>query len=103
FILRDSGAKALVVHADLLAQIQPPTGLPIVTVEPGWTEWRDAHEPWRGAPRTPRGNMPYTSGTTGRPKGVRRKPATDKERALAVELYRTLLGLEPGMRAMVSA
>ena len=103
FILRDSGAKALVVHADLLAQIQPPTGLPIVTVEPGWTEWRDAHEPWRGAPRTPRGNMPYTSGTTGRPKGVRRKPATDKERALAMELYRTLLGLEPGMRAMVSA
>ena len=37
FILRDSGAKALAVHADLLAQIEAglPIGLPIVTVEPG--------------------------------------------------------------------
>jgi len=105
FILRDSGAKALVVHADLIPQIEAglPPGLPLVTVEPGWSAWRDSHEPWRGAPRTPRGNMAYTSGTSGRPKGVRRKPATERERALAMDLYRTLLGLEPGMRAMVSA
>jgi long-chain acyl-CoA synthetase len=105
FILRDSGARALVVHAEFLPQIADglPAGLPIVTVEPGWSEWRDAHEPWRGAPRTPRGNMPYTSGTTGRPKGVRRMAPTEKQRALALAIYRTLLGLEPGMRAFVSA
>ena len=105
FILRDSGAKALAVHAEFLPQIETglPRGVPIVTAEPGWSEWRDAHAPWRGTPRTPRGNMPYTSGTTGRPKGVRRMPATDKERSLALEIYRTLLGLEPGMRAFVSA
>ena len=105
FILRDSGARALAVHADLLAQIEAglPIGFPIVTVEPGWSEWRDAQEPWRGAPRTPRGNMPYTSGTTGRPKGVRRVPATEQQRALAMALYRTALGIEPGMRALVSA
>src|SRR5437763_8050188 len=105
FILRDSGARALVVHAEFLPQIEAalPAGLPIVAVEPGWSAWRDAHAPWHGAPRTPRGNMPYTSGTTGRPKGVRRGAPTDKERALALELYRTLLGLEPGMRAFVSA
>ena len=105
FILRDSGAKALALHAEFLPQIEAglPKGLPIVTSEPGWSEWRDAHAPWRGTPRTPRGNMPYTSGTTGRPKGVRRMPPTEKERALALELYRTLLGLEPGMRAFVSA
>ena len=105
FILRDSGARALVVHADLLAQIEAglPSGLPIVTVEPGWSAWRDAHEPWHGAPRPPRANMPYTSGTTGRPKGVRRAPPTEKQRALALALYRTVLGLEPGMRAFVSA
>ncbi len=105
FILRDSGAKALVVHADLLAQIEAglPSGLPIVTVEPGWSAWRDAHQPWHGAPRSPRGNMPYTSGTTGRPKGVRRAPATEQQRALALALYKTVLGLEPEMRALVSA
>jgi long-chain acyl-CoA synthetase len=105
FILRDSGARALIVHADLIPQIEAglPPGLPILTVEPGWSAWRDAHEPWRGAPRTPRGNMAYTSGTSGRPKGVRRNPATEKERALALEMYCTLLGLEPGMRAMVAA
>ncbi len=105
FILRDSGAKALVVHAEFLPQIEAalPAGPPIVTVEPGWSAWRDAHEPWRGAPRTPRGNMPYTSGTTGRPKGVRRVAATDQQRALALAIYRTLLGLEADMRAFVSA
>ena len=105
FILRDSGAKALALHAEFLPQIEAglPKGLPIVTAEPGWSEWRGAHAPWHGAPRTPRGNMPYTSGTTGRPKGVRRMAPTEKERALALELYRTLLGLEPGMRAFVSA
>jgi long-chain acyl-CoA synthetase len=105
FILRDSGAKALVAHADLLAQIAAglPGGLPIVTVEPGWSAWRDAHQPWNGAPRSPRGNMPYTSGTTGRPKGVRRAPATDQQRALALALYQTVLGLAPAMRALVSA
>ena len=105
FILRDSGARALVVKSEFLPQIEAglPAGLPIVAVEPGWSAWRDAHAPWRGAPRTPRGNMPYTSGTTGQPKGVRRIVATPRERTLALELYTKALGLEPGMRAMVSA
>src|SRR5436190_17738429 len=51
----------------------------------------------------PRGNMPYTSGTTGRPKGVRRQPASEAQRSLAQALYRTALGIEPGTRALVSA
>jgi long-chain acyl-CoA synthetase len=105
FILRDSGAKALVVQAALLEQITAgvPSGLPLVAVEPGWSAWRDAHQAWSGAPRTPRGNMPYTSGTTGRPKGVRRAPASEAQRALAATLYRQALGIEPGMRALLCA
>ena len=102
FILRDSGARLLASRPDLLAEIQAgiPAGLPVIA---DWAAWLAAQAPWTGTPRTPRGNMPYTSGTTGRPKGVRRTPATDGERKLAAELYRVALGIEPGMRALVSA
>ena len=102
FILRDSGAKLLVADAALLPQVQ--AGLPAaLRVASDWKSWREAHAPWTGPARAPRGNMPYTSGTTGRPKGVLRKPASDTERKLALELYRTALGLDPAMRSLLSA
>jgi long-chain acyl-CoA synthetase len=102
YILRDSGARVLVADPALLAQIR--SGVPPgITVIEDWATWRDAHPPWTGAPRTPRGNMPYTSGTTGRPKGVRRTPATEEQRSLAAELFKTVLGIRPDMRALVSA
>ena len=102
FILRDSGAKVLVADPALLAQIG--SGVPSgVTVIEHWATWRDAQPPWTGTPLAPRGNLPYTSGTTGRPKGVRRVPATEAQRGLAAELYRTVLGIRPDMRALVSA
>ncbi|HSD44628.1 MAG TPA: AMP-binding protein [Burkholderiales bacterium] len=102
FILRDSGAKVLVASPVLLAQIGGAVP-PGVTVIDDWAGWRDAHAPWTGAPRPPRGNMPYTSGTTGRPKGVRRAPTTEAQRRLAAELYKTVLGIRPDMRALVAA
>lgn len=98
YILRDSGAKVLVVNAALTPQIK--TAIPVID---DWANWRETQAPWPGTPRTPRGNMPYTSGTTGRPKGVRRAPATDEQRKLAMEIYRAALGIEPGMRALLSA
>jgi len=97
-ILRDSGARALAIDPDLRAQIASgiPEGMAVID---SWPRWRDTHAPWTGPARTPRGNMPYTSGTTGRPKGVRREPATEAERAVALETFRVIMGLEPGMRA----
>jgi long-chain acyl-CoA synthetase len=51
--------------------------------------------------------MPYTSGTTGRPKGVRRIPPRPEDSARIAALTREVLakgyGIEPGMRALVSA
>ena len=98
YILADSGAKALVAHADLwpgIASAVPrevtvlivPTPDEIaaaygidsgMTRLPGqadvWEEWVERH-PSRSEPPPPaRGAMIYTSGTTGQPKGVRRNP-----------------------------
>jgi long-chain acyl-CoA synthetase len=99
FILRDSGAKLLVAEPELLSQIGG-AAVPVVT---DWDKWRDCHAPWSAPARTPRGNMAYTSGTSGRPKGVRRVPATQRQRTLAAKLYAQALGVEAGMRAFVSA
>ena len=102
YLMRDSGAKVLVSRPDLLEQIAGavPPGMKVVSDA---ARWRDEHAPWRGAPRQPRGNLPYTSGTTGRPKGVLRNVATEAERARTAEVYRVALGLEPGMRCLLSA
>ena len=103
WILRDSGAKVLVTDAALRAQIEGgiPEGVAVVT-DHSWP-----HPAWSGAPRTPRSSMPYTSGTTGRAKGVRRllpppeqAPIMD---ALSREGMALVHGIEPGMRALLSA
>jgi len=128
WILGDSGAKALVVHADLLPQIGGvPAGIETVVVVPepatraafgiaddrarvpaglrAWDEWLASLPRWSGAPRRMRWSMPYTSGTTGRRKGVRRMPIPpeDAERvgALAREARYKGFGIEPGMRALL--
>jgi long-chain acyl-CoA synthetase len=131
WILADSGAKVLVVAADLLPQIESgiPPGVAVIVARPAaatiaafgipaaltqvppgrpeWREWLDSHPPFAGPPRTPRTNMPYTSGTTGRPKGVRRIPAPPGDAARIAALARETLaqgyGIEAGMRALVSA
>jgi long-chain acyl-CoA synthetase len=106
YVLKDCDAEVLVVHADLLPQIESeiPGHVHVFVVETPleiaaaygvaseaclvpkghthWDDWRDAQEPWTEEPLPNRGNIIYTSGTTGRPKGVRRNPpdATALER-----------------------
>ena len=107
YILADSGAKVLIAHSDLLAQIA--SGVPghvkvLVVPMPEeiaaaynvppekqrgpegletWDAFVARHAPNAEPPKAARGSMIYTSGTTGRPKGVRRRPAAPELQALA--------------------
>jgi long-chain acyl-CoA synthetase len=123
FLLADSGAKVLVIHADLLARVAPvlPAGIQLVAVDTPpevataygvadaplpagalrWADWLAAHQPSQAAPVPPLGSMLYTSGTTGRPKGVVRLPGTPRQHAGQLRV-RALVGkAREGMRTAV--
>jgi long-chain acyl-CoA synthetase len=97
----------------MLAEIEGtiPPGMPVFVVDAeadaaaciAYEPWLATQAPYAGAPRKPRGHMAYTSGTTGRPKGVRRLPATPEQQALAAQVFKKALGLYPGVRSLVSA
>ncbi|HEU0192010.1 MAG TPA: AMP-binding protein [Mycobacterium sp.] len=114
YILDDSEAKLIVVHADLLDQV-PETAQKLVvdtppeiaasynieaaTGRPSWDGEIDAAAPWEGEPREAPPSMIYTSGTTGRPKGVERYSRLDiTDPRLAEQMG--WLGLAPAMRTV---
>jgi len=99
WILRDSGAKVLVTDDALRAQAGAgiPPDLPVVD---DWKRFLDGQVPWEVEERRPGTLMPYTSGTTGRAKGVRRLPQTPEQLAQLQQGMRQVLGIEPGMRAL---
>jgi long-chain acyl-CoA synthetase len=69
--------------------------------------WLAVQAPYDGPLVAPRGHMGYTSGTTGRPKGVRRAPVPLAELATRQAQMRAVVraayGIEDGCRALVSA
>src|SRR5579864_8333677 len=99
YLFENSGAKAIVIHADLLAGIEPaiPNDVPVIVAatppeirvaygisddlarvprgSEEWSAWTSQFSP-RERVLEPPGTIIYTSGTTGRPKGVRRTPPT---------------------------
>jgi long-chain acyl-CoA synthetase len=99
WILRDSGAKVLVTDDALRAQAGAgiPPDLPVVA---DWVRFIQEEELWNEEARRPGTLMPYTSGTTGRAKGVRRLPQTPEQLAQLQQGMRQVLGIEPGMRAL---
>ncbi len=127
FILRDCNAKALIVHADLLRQIEGgvPAGVHVIVVEPppsvraafrlsdaqcrmpgGATEyeqWLSDSPPYQGPARQVHYSLPYSSGTTGRPKGVMRKPPSPEQVARVSAVTQTALGIKQGMRTAIVA
>ena len=123
FILRDCGAKAFVVHADLLPNAADvvPEGMPVIVVPTPpeilasyrlapaappegtlpWPAWRDGFAP-RTEPAVPSvGSMLYTSGTTGRPKAVMRLPGTPRQHEGALRVRAMASQAREGMRTAV--
>ena len=126
-ILRDSGAKVLVVHTHLVDTIREALtpGLRMFVAAPrertcaafdlhgpstrvasgqeAWETWRDAKTRPAVAMERPGSAMLYTSGTTGQAKGIRRQPPTPEQAAALTQTTRIALGIEQGMRALLSA
>ncbi|MEQ1753216.1 MAG: acyl-CoA synthetase [Micropepsaceae bacterium] len=118
YIIRDSGVKALVVHADLLetALKAVPEGVLVLSVDTppeiavayqieaalcatsrhvrSWDTWIASFP--RKAPEAfdPPGAIIYTSGTTGRPKGVRRNPPTPAQALAGMKQTARAMGLQ---------
>ncbi len=125
YILRDSGAKALVAHSDLYGAVASavPPGVAVFLVktppelrsayglpgehadhhrgEPFWEDAVGAHQPLPDPPRPPRLSTIYTSGTTGNPKGVQRAAPTAEQLVQLDALRRRWWGLSPDEPAVV--
>lgn len=115
YILTDSGATVLVVHRDLYPGIRAgvPEGVRVLLVAtppevaaaygvaqpsgsveaPDWDTWRDQFPERTQAAATQPGAVYYTSGTTGRPKGVKRSASMAEMMALT-RLTSRMFGLE---------
>lgn len=134
FIVADSGAKALFSESDLLSPLlaSMPCALPVfyvyqhenskstdgdqersaalnLSAVPArhFETWYETLPPYQAVAVSPRGHMAYTSGTTGRPKGVVRFPVPleklERQQTFMQEVIVNALGLQAGCTALMPA
>src|ERR1700730_7924919 len=125
YILKDSGTRVLVAHADMLHQLRDaiPKGVTVLGVSTppeiprhykidpdsratsdfavDLESWLKQQRPYDGPALPQPANMIYTSGTTGHPKGVRRNAPTPEQTASAERMRGMIYGLKPGARALL--
>jgi long-chain acyl-CoA synthetase len=124
YLVRDSGARMLIAHSDLLAPCldgMPPgvSMLQVSTPEPilsaydiaasaqtisGVAKYEERiakQSPWAGPPVAAPGSVIYTSGTTGLPKGVLRHIGPPERVQAFYRARRVLSAARPGMRTAV--
>ena len=116
-VLSDSGAKVLVLHADLWPAIagSVPDGVAVVVVRrgrpargppgalaAGASGW-SAGRPGSSRPKPRPVSIIYTSGTTGKPKGVVRTPSTDEQREATQAMLGEIFQLGEGERTVIPA
>ena len=125
YILKDSGTKVLIGHADLLHQLAGliPAGVTVLSVPTppeilsayridahllaapesaiALESWLAQQSPYDGPQGPQPQNMIYTSGTTGHPKGVRRNAPTAEQSQSAERMRALIYGLKPGSRALL--
>ena len=114
YLFENSGARAIVIHADLIAGVRAalPRNVPVLVVAtppeiaqaygidaaatpPGmidWSAWLEGFAPYAGPPVEAPGTIIYTSGTTGHPKGVRRHPPTPEQAAISGQMLALAFG-----------
>src|SRR5579871_2784484 len=102
YLFENSGARAIIIHADLVEPIRHvfPDGVPVFVV-PTPPEVAAAYgvplegfEPYGGPPEAAPGTIIYTSGTTGHPKGVRREPPTPEQAATYGRVVLGVMGFD---------
>lgn len=118
YALRSSGAKVLIVHDDILNAVGTyvPDGIEIFHLETtaeirreyrlgdilgqqpqrgrSWPEWIAGFEASTDQPVPSGGSMIFTSGTTGKPKAVRRQSSTPAEATSTFECYMIAYGAQ---------
>ncbi|GAA2423481.1 acyl-CoA synthetase [Actinomadura vinacea] len=126
-LLRDSSARLVIVHTDLLPTVAAhlPDGVDLVEAavpeavakayglaphrlppsgeHATLQSWIDQAQPWPHPPVPAPLGLIYTSGTTGLPKGILRRPTSPEQSRRLVELVFDAWRLRPGMRSMIPA